>query len=446
MRPAVPIIAVALALALATCLIAPAAADYDPLAWLSWGRELWALDLNTVEGPAFKPLPVAVTFALSPLGDLAAPAWVVLARAAAPVALALAFVAGRRVSDTWLGGVGAAAGVLATGGFVAKAAGGNSEPLLVALALGAWLCSREGRPRAAVLLVAACALLRVEVWPIAAVAAAFAWRARPALRPSVAAVAVAVPALWLLPELLGSGQLFRSAARARDLEPGQPALASRPALTSLESALGLIPIVVVPGLLALLAWRGDRRCREGLLLAGIGATWLGEVALMAELGFSGERRYALPGAALIALAGGAGVALAVTRLRAPEAWRRVAAGGAVALFALGLVASMDSPRATRDSQRWRAGLDRDLRAGIDRAGGRDRLLRCGRPYVGRFRGTLLAYRLEVSKETVDFAPRAPGVVFASRLSPTSTEQPEAPPGFGPLARVGRWRLAASCRR
>ena len=312
MRPAVSI-AVA-ALALASCLIAPAAADYDPLAWLSWGRELWRLDLNTVEGPAFKPLPVAVTFVLSPLGDLGAPAWVVLARAAALVALALAFVAGRRVSGTWLGGAGAAAGVLATGGFVAKAAGGNTEPLLVALALAAWLCARGERPRAAILLVAACALLRVEVWPFAVAAGVGAWRTRPGLRPWIAAVAVTVPALWLVPELLGSGELFRSAARARDLEPGQPALAARPAFASLESALELVPLVLVPGLLALVVGRRARGCREGLLLAGAGAGWLVEVAVMSELGFSGERRYALPGAALIALAGGAGVAVAVTRV------------------------------------------------------------------------------------------------------------------------------------
>ena len=118
----------------------------------------------------------------------------------------------------------------------------------------------------------------------------------------------------------------------------------------------------------------------------------------------------------------------------------------MALFALALATSMDDLRATRDSERWRAGLDRDLDDAIDRAGGRERLLGCGRPYVGRFRGTLLAYRLDVAKEAVDFAPRAPGVVFASRLSPTAAERPPSPPGFLPVARAGRWRLTAVCRR
>ena len=300
--------------------------------------------------------------------------------------------------------------------------------------------------RAAVLLAAACALLRVEVWPFAAVATVVAWRSRPALRPMLAAAALAVPALWLVPELLGSGELFRSAARARDLEPGQPALAARPALASLESSLELIPLVLVPGLLTLIAWRRERGCREGLVLAGAGAAWVLEVALMAELGFSGERRYAVPGAALLALAAGAGVAVAVERLRSTRPLWRTAAAGALVLFVVALITSVDNPRATRDSQRWRAGLDRDLRAAIEHAGGRAGLLACGRPYVGRFRGTLLAYRLDVAKRTVDFAPRAPGVVFTSRLSPAAAEQPPAPSGFRPITRAGRWRLAASCRR
>jgi hypothetical protein len=195
-----------------------------------------------------------------------------------------------------------------------------------------------------------------------------------------------------------------------------------------------------------LVWRRGRGCREGLILAGAGAAWVLEVALMAELGFSGERRYALLGAALIALAAGAGVAVAVARVRAPDAWRPAASAAAGALLAVALIANIDSPRATRDAQRWRAGLDRDLRATIDRAGGRERLLACGRPYVGRFRGTLLAYRLDVDKQTVDFAPRAPGVVFTSRLSPSATEQPPRPPGFRPIPGAGRWHLTAACRR
>ena len=53
---------------------------------------------------------------------------------------------------------------------------------------------------------------------------------------------------------------------------------------------------------------------------------------------------------------------------------------------------------------------------IDRAGGREALLACGRPYVGELRGPLLAYHLDVEKHRVAFVPRPPGVVFLSRLA------------------------------
>ncbi|MDP8967924.1 MAG: hypothetical protein M3N04_04925, partial [Actinomycetota bacterium] len=68
------------------CCIAVAAATtavagepvYDSWAWLVWGRELAAFDLDTSSGPSWKPLAVFVTALLS-LGGSAAPAlWLVL--------------------------------------------------------------------------------------------------------------------------------------------------------------------------------------------------------------------------------------------------------------------------------------------------------------------------------------------------------------------------------
>ena len=66
--PRMPVAATALTIVLATAistlLIAPAA-GYDSWAWLHWGREVVSLSLSTAEGPAFKPLPVAVCTVLS---------------------------------------------------------------------------------------------------------------------------------------------------------------------------------------------------------------------------------------------------------------------------------------------------------------------------------------------------------------------------------------------
>ena len=56
-------------------------------------------DALTADGPAFKPLPVAVCALLAPFGSAAPVLWVVLVRAAAGVALWLAYRLGRELGD-----------------------------------------------------------------------------------------------------------------------------------------------------------------------------------------------------------------------------------------------------------------------------------------------------------------------------------------------------------
>ena len=84
-----------LAAAAASPLLVRAAPGYDPWTWLLWGREVAGGTLSTVDGPAFKPLPVAVCALLAPLGSAAPVVWVVLVRAAAGAALVLAYRLGR---------------------------------------------------------------------------------------------------------------------------------------------------------------------------------------------------------------------------------------------------------------------------------------------------------------------------------------------------------------
>ena len=71
----------ALALAGLSLLVVDPAPSYDAWAWLLWGREVAGGGLSTVDGPAFKPLPVAVCALLAPLGTRAAPWAVGAARA-----------------------------------------------------------------------------------------------------------------------------------------------------------------------------------------------------------------------------------------------------------------------------------------------------------------------------------------------------------------------------
>ena len=76
----------------ALSLLLPSEPSYDPSAWLVWGRELAHFQLDTTGGPSWKPLPVAFTTLVAPLGELdrgLPPAlWLVVARAGALLALA----------------------------------------------------------------------------------------------------------------------------------------------------------------------------------------------------------------------------------------------------------------------------------------------------------------------------------------------------------------------
>jgi hypothetical protein len=194
----------------------------------------------------------------------------------------------------------------------------------------------------------------------------------------------------------------------------------------------------------LIVWRhGEREAhaRAALVAAGAGGAWIGLVAAMAEAGFSGEPRYALPGAALISLAGAVGLVLGVRE------FGRAAPLAAVLLVAPAAVPRLADLPALRSSQAYQWRLAGDLGDAVTAAGGREAVLNCGRPYVGHLRGPLLAYRIGVAKHVVepDDPPRPPGVVFLSALNATATPAPTAPQGFTEIARSGTWRVLAACR-
>jgi hypothetical protein len=379
---------------------------------------------------------------LSGLGDAAPWAFVLVQRAAAVLAVVLAFRLARRLAGgSAAAGALGAVGVALCSGFAVHAAAGLAEGVLLALALAGAEAWRTGRPRWALACGVGCALLRVETWPFLVAAGAVAWHRRPQDRPLLTAAAVLVPAAWLVPELLGSGDPLRSGARARIPNPGQPALAEVPALASLRAAAGVVPWPLWAGV-GWLTWaaarRGDARARAELAPAAAGAAWIALVAVMAQAGFSGEPRYALPGAALLAIAGAAGLARAARRAPVPAS--------VAVLAALATVPAADELLRLPAAQghQWR--LQAELAGAIDAAGGREAVLRCGQPYVGPLRGPLMAYRLQVAKRRVepDDPPRAPGVVFRSARRAGGPATPAAPAGFHRVARAGPWEVLSTC--
>src|SRR5215218_3555779 len=244
--------AVAAALAALSLLVVAPAPSYDPWMWLLWGREVAEGALDTRDGPAFKPLPVAVCALLAPLGQAAPVLWVFLVRTAALLAVWLAWRLGRRLTDgSVLGGAAAAVGVLLCGRLLGFSASGAEPAVVLAAALGGVEAWAAGRKRVAVACALACGLLRVEAWPFLLALGALAWRRRPEHRVAVAAAAVLLPAAWLVPEWVGSGDALRSGARARVPNPGQAALASLPGAASLREAVVLPPWPLWIGVAAL---------------------------------------------------------------------------------------------------------------------------------------------------------------------------------------------------
>src|SRR5829696_2787482 len=371
--PALPrVLAVAIGSSLLSLALVAPAPSYDPWAWLLWGREVSGGALSTLDGPAFKPLPVAVCALLAPLGGGAPWLWVALVRAAAAIAALLAFTLARRVAGgSRVAGVLGAAAVLLCGSLPAHTAAGAEPALVLALALGAAAAWHERRMRLALACGVGCALLRVEAWPFLALAGVALWRSRPQDRALLAALAVAIPAAWIVPELIGSGDPLRSGARAREPNPGQPALAAAPALAALKAAAALPLVPLWAGIAALAAMGARARlappaadtaappaalARAALVPAAAGAAWIAVVAVMAQAGFSGEPRYALPGAALIALSGAVGLVLGARAIRRAPAAALAAAALLVALAAAPRMADLRKVRAEQAYQ-WRLAAD-----------------------------------------------------------------------------------------
>ena len=419
-RPLVVVAVVSLGVA-ALSLLLPSTPSYDPWAWLTWGREVAAGGLDTTAGPAWKPLPVAVTALLAPFG--AAPElWLLLARAAGTAAVLLVGrLAWRLAGESLVAALVAAVSLVLVSGFVRGVVLGFSEGLLVALLAAAALCHLDGRRRAALALGALAALLRPEVWPFLLVYGVWLWR-RGEERPLLLAAAAVVPVAWFAPELWGSGELLRSTERARVPNPGQPALAAVPALEVLKRFVLMTPPVVTVGLVLAI--------RRPVALAAV--AWVALVALMSQAGFAGEERYLLPAAAAACVA--AGVAWASAR------GVRLVLLAALALAPLPLVAAeaADLRRDLADDAALRSGLE----AAIADAGGAERL-RCGALAAGRYRFPLVAWHLDVPISAVGFTLGGrEGTVLRSRLR---RGEPLVPAPHGELAgRGGPWEIRSTC--
>ena len=296
------VVAAVLVAATSAFVVAPAP-SYDPWTWLLWGREVAGLELSTRRGPGVQAAAGGRRARCCRCSARAAPAaWVLVARAGAVLALWFAFPARARA-----GGNPRRCPRRAGRGLLRRlpgyAAAGAETGWTIALGPGClWPPGVRTAARGAGASPSACALLRVEAWPFLLVAGALLWRRRPQDRVLLAVCAVVVPALWFVPEWLGFGRCAALGRARPGAQPGPARDGGRAGVGGAARGRGAAAVAVV-----------GRRCGGGACRPrsaarwSSGLAWIALVAVMAQGGFSGEPRYSLPGGALLAIAGAAGL-------------------------------------------------------------------------------------------------------------------------------------------
>jgi hypothetical protein len=440
----------------AVSLLFGAQATYDPTAWLIWGREILHANLSTTSGPSWKPLPILVTAPTALLGDTAQQQiLLVVTRAGALAALALTYRLAWRLEGP-VAGVIAAVALLVSSGYATRTFRGDSEGLLVAIAFGAIEAHLCGRRRLTFALLVAATLMRPELFVFAVGYGLWLVWAAPtaaARRRTFAIAAVAglvVVAAWLIPEKIGSGQLFRAASRALEPVAGSPATAAFPFGATFTNAAPVLPWplyaagiwYVLAAIVARRRGRTDRPAGLTLVLAGLATAAMVLIAVMATAGFTGNIRYLTIPIGLAGIVGAAGIVrlgrLALARL-GPR-WGVVAIAVAVVVCA---PFARDAFARTRDEVRG-GQRETDLYAAlpdaIARAGGRAAVLRCGTPITDDFDTQTVARDLRVHQKQVANHPIPPGTILARRGSSLAADQRFA----HHLAITPRWVIASSC--
>lgn len=429
-------------------LLGPASPTYDPFAWLIWGREILHLDLDTVFGPSWKPLPAIFTTVFAIVPDAAPELWVAVARAGAIASVILAFRITRRLGGGTVGGLVAAACLAVSTDYLRFAAIGDSEGLLVALLFAAIDLHLSGRRRAALWILFAACLLRPEAWPWTGLYALYLVREDRDVWKTVAGMAAAGLLLWFGPEWWGSGNPMRAGERALDPNPNAIAFADFPAWEAVKRTLAMTPWPAELGFVALAVawatgWWRDRRVGV-VALGALG--WTAVVAAMTEHGFSGNARYMIAPVALTCVAGGAAWGWAFSRIPRPPLGAALGLATAAALLVSAASHLDDDARAVRNQ----AQLNDALSGAIAAAGGPNAVLDCGTVTTGPFQVTALAWKLDAHIRRVGLVPTAPGTVF--RSYPGAREIPGAPvivvnedPRWREAAHVDPWQVLQACR-
>jgi hypothetical protein len=476
----VPLVVVAcLAGGVLSLIVLPSNVTYDPYSWAIWAREIIHLNLATDAGPAWKPLPVVVDVFFAPFGRAEPWLWLLVARAGALLSLVMVYRLADRVAGR-AAGVIAVAGLLLSSSFLDYLAPfGMSEPLLAGLALLAVERHLDGHYGQAYGLIYACLLLRPEAFLFFAGYSVFLWRRQPTARPWVVVLTALLPAFWLLPDYLSTGDWLRSTRRAEMPTQRGPRLSAFPAGAVLVSQYNTVVGPAVLGALAAMVIAARRFARERrdatvIALSVVGLAWLAEVAVTTEAGASaGDERYLIVSVAVLCVLAGIGwvrlvpiVGAVIARHWRPDRSDAQRRSGKAALtlavlvslpFVFQRVAELSSSIAEVPYQ---AQKYQQLDLLIARAGGRGRILACPPVSANIYQVPALAWALGLHQSDLVIVagprgtptqgrivqlPRS-GTIFRTRTNRGTWTLPAVvgPTASRVLAATGQWQVLSTC--
>jgi hypothetical protein len=400
---------------------------YDPYGWLIWGYQTLHLHLDLGGAPSWKPLPLLFTVPYALFGHFSLWLWMVTAEAAA---FAGSIFAGRiayRVvnptHDPRFRNAAIAAAIFAGVGMYGIQDNINgalnsyfhylfsvqSDPMIVTMVLAATDFHINGHRRWVMVMLLLAGLGRPEVWPVLGLYGLWCWFKRPDMRIFLAVCAFLLVFLWFgVPTITNGRPLV-----AGDLAQGSPReLHQNKIIGTIDrfKTLNLWPVWVFT--LAAVAWAGyrlratgfswralrDGRIDEGadsaegedrrnyLLVLGLAVgivIWLIVEIAFALHGWPAVPRYIFPPAVVAIVLAGIGFGWALreipSRLKLPT-WSGAAVAAVLVLCLVpGAISRTRNEHKDISHERLRTTEIGRLAATVDRLGGRDAVLRCGKP-------------------------------------------------------------------
>ena len=387
--------------------------SYDAYGWLVWGHQALYGSLDTGSAPSWKPLTFLFTLPYALAHQDAVGLWMVTSTAAAFAAPVFAGRIAYRLTGPAPGrryapiaaALFAAIGVVGLEPWWHMILIANSDPMVVALCLGAVDCHLSKRPRLAFVLLVLASLGRPETWAFGLLYAVWAWRAVPSMRVMLVAGILIVPAGWFVIPGLTSRSWFIA---------GDLALKFKFAIHGNKLAgvwlrfLGLVPTVIQVAWLAAVILFAVTRNRVALGLIGCSALWVAIEIAFAYHGWPAVPRYLMePAAVMTALAGAAlGQALTIPT-DAPTALR-VAGVLCAALILVWLIPAVrDRVNTTHalivQAQGFATEINLLHRIVVDDGGGR-RIIACGRPVTSVGYQSTLAFDVGLNVGEVGHRP------------------------------------------